>query len=712
MDINTEELTQTLSGGGEEKTSLAISNSLSTQVASMTEKLKELEADYVYATERVTELECMKSKLEKELESVRAEHKQQLEDFRQAYARELERVKASARGERSNPKLSAIWEELTRVERQVSNFEQSASYRLGDLFVKHRHSLRGLVSLPYKIWCLQREVRRERSLDEPVKHSALQKYSVFKLQIIYARSGCEAAEEYVTKVCNRPEEFAKALVELAKLELKVNLTRAKAIGCRAVDADPGVARRASFASFLYEAGSIAEAYKALSALPFSERASLKYQASQIEGAFKLKNATDLIPERAPTSAYDPVARRILYVAASVLPYHVSGYTTRTQNVLSAIIRKGWEVKCIARPGYPLDRPDAREVEVGNEYELDGVKYRLLGGKERNKVDSEQYLLLAAKQIAEEIRAFKPMVVHAASNYETALPALIAARQLGIPFYYEVRGLWEYTAASKRAGWETTERFALDRKLESLAAQHAEGVFTLTNAMADELVARGVTHECVQLLPNAIDLQKFQSRPYNKLLASKLGIKRDDYVIGYIGSLVGYEGLDDLLVAVSMFKETMSEVQLVIVGAGAIMNDLQWQVQQLGIDKNVHFVGRVAPDSVQEYFSILDVVALPRKDIPVCRLVSPLKPLEAMAMRVPMVVSSVNALSEMVKHEQTALIHQSEDPADLCRCLKRLADDSLLRKNLAENAFQHVHDNRTWSQVIGVVVEAYERYQKV
>jgi glycosyltransferase involved in cell wall biosynthesis len=310
------------------------------------------------------------------------------------------------------------------------------------------------------------------------------------------------------------------------------------------------------------------------------------------------------------------------------------------------------------------------------------------------------------------REQRPAVIHAASNYEAALPALIAARRLGVPFIYEVRGLWEYTAASKRSGWEATERFALDRQLESLTASEADAVLTLTGAMADELVQRGVSCERISLAPNGVDPSVFERRPHNASLAAELGLRPGVFTVGYIGSIVSYEGLEDLLKAFKLLCDAGIDSRLVVVGDGKSLAGLKSLAEKLEVSDRVIFTGRVSHIEVPRYFSILDAIAIPRKPYKVCQLVSPLKPLEAMAMKVPLVVSDVLALAEMIMDGETGLIHKANDPTSLFKSLAQLASSEELRSQLADSAYHHVLEYRTWDTVVGEFSGLYRRLAHV
>jgi glycosyltransferase involved in cell wall biosynthesis len=300
------------------------------------------------------------------------------------------------------------------------------------------------------------------------------------------------------------------------------------------------------------------------------------------------------------------------------------------------------------------------------------------------------------------------VIHAASNHEAAIPALIAARRLGIPFAYEVRGLWEYTAASRIPDWEQTERFALDRRLETLAASQADQVFTLTRALADELAARGVDAGRIGLAPNGVDPAAFPEVARDPSLAESVGIAQSPFTVGYVGSVVAYEGLDDLVAAFAQVANEVKGARLLVVGDGDALPGLRAQARALGLEAVVAFLGKVPPAEVPRYFALLDAVALPRKPVKVCELVSPLKPLEAMAVGVPLVVSDVGALREMVRPNETALVHHAGDVSSLAESLLRLATDRQLAARLAEAARRDALANRTWDRVVAGICRSYEK----
>jgi glycosyltransferase involved in cell wall biosynthesis len=298
-------------------------------------------------------------------------------------------------------------------------------------------------------------------------------------------------------------------------------------------------------------------------------------------------------------------------------------------------------------------------------------------------------------------------VQAASNSRNALPALIAARRIGAKFIYEVRGLWELTAATRLSGWEKTERYRLDRDLEVLIASHADHVLTITQGVADELILDGVSPDRLSLLPNAVDPEIFRPMPKDPALLERLKIAQDDFVLAYAGSLTVYEGLDDVIAALPRLLQAGIQPKFIVAGDGEYRQHMQRLAASLGVSDRVTFAGRVRPDEIQAYLSLADVVTIPRKPFKVCMVVSPLKPFEAMAMEKALILSDLPALTEIVEDGKTGLICKAADPADLAAVLERLARKPDLRGELGRAARRWVVEKRSWVQNAANLKELYE-----
>jgi glycosyltransferase involved in cell wall biosynthesis len=221
---------------------------------------------------------------------------------------------------------------------------------------------------------------------------------------------------------------------------------------------------------------------------------------------------------------------------------------------------------------------------------------------------------------------------------------------------------------------------------------------LTTALADELVQRGVQRDRISLAPNGIDPQAFRPIERDSAAAAEMGLTDDAFVVGYIGSVVAYEGLDDLLGALRVLAHQYPNLRVIIVGDGDIRMPLEQKSKEYGVADRVIFTGKVPPDAVSRYFSLFDAIALPRKPYQVCRLVSPLKPLEAMAMNVPMIVSDVEALAEMLEHGISALVHKAGDPESLATAIEALIIKPELGPQLAFKAREQMLPTRTWSNI--------------
>ena len=395
--------------------------------------------------------------------------------------------------------------------------------------------------------------------------------------------------------------------------------------------------------------------------------------------------------------------RLAYVLHNTLPYSSGGYATRSHGVASGLMGAGQEVVCMSRPGYPLDiRPELAPADVYLVDRIDGVVYQRALSPLRTGIPEYQYVLEAADRMEAEFRRLNPKAVMAASNYVTGLPALIAARRIGIPFFYEVRGLWEITRMSRDEKFAGSISFDVQRHIESTLAAEAEHVFTLTEPMREELIARGVEAQRITLLPNSVDVDRFTPRPRDQALAAELGIGPDTLVIGYIGTFVDYEGLEDLAAACVKLHQRGHDFRLLLVGnenasgaeRGPITEKILRVAAEGGIESKLMMPGRIPHEQVESYYSLLDICPFPRKPWPVCEMVSPMKPLEALAMRKAVVVSSVRALREMVQHDETGVVYDKGDVDSLATALERLLENPELREKLGCAGRDWVGSERT------------------
>ncbi len=415
---------------------------------------------------------------------------------------------------------------------------------------------------------------------------------------------------------------------------------------------------------------------------------------------------EAIPRRA-SPAVEPVAGRLAYGLHNRLPWSSGGYATRAQGLAAGMRAAGLEVVGVTRPGFPLDlRPELTPEDLSLRDTIEGIDYHRISFPQRTDIPVADYMRAAADALEDKLRQLRPAWVMAASNHVTALPALIAARRLGLPFVYEVRGFWEVTRQSREPEFERQAAFRIQRQLESGVARAADHVLTLTGPMQEELVRRGVDARKITLLPNSCDPARFAPRPRDPVLADRLGIPATVPVIGYIGTFVQYEGLEDLVAACALLLDRGRDFRLVLVGnenasggeKGPITAEIGRLAAATGLADRLIMPGRVPHEEVEAYYSLLDIAPFPRKPQPVTEMVSPMKPLEALAMEKAVVVSSVAALTEMIADERTGLVFAKGEVASLADALDRLIGDPALCARLGRDGRDWVVRERTWSEM--------------
>jgi glycosyltransferase involved in cell wall biosynthesis/polysaccharide pyruvyl transferase WcaK-like protein len=417
-------------------------------------------------------------------------------------------------------------------------------------------------------------------------------------------------------------------------------------------------------------------------------------------------------------AFVPRPDRICYVLHNSLPYSSGGYATRGHGLALGLRAVGIEVACITRPGFPFDvKPELEGTTLPSEDLIDDISYLRVWEPRRNAGLLYHYVRGAADAFEARFREIRPALIMAASAYLSALPALIAARRLGLPFIYEVRGFWEITRLSRQPGYDNKPFFHVQKAIEAEIASRADYVFTLTAPMREELVQRGVSAEKISLLPNSCDSDRFTPRHRDAVLAARLGIPADVPVIGYIGTFVQYEGLEDLAAACARLRSRGMVFRLMLVGnedtsgsgRGRITGEIERIAAEEGLAEWLIMPGRVPHEEVEAYYSLIDIAPFPRKPQPVTEMVSPMKPLEALSMEKAVVVSSVRALTEMVHDEETGLVFEKGSIESLANTLARLISDPELRGRLGRTARAWVARERTW---IATATKARDEIKRV
>lgn len=544
------------------------------------------------------------------------------------------------------------------------------------------------------------------------------------------------------------------------------------------------------------------------------------------------------PELPPFQA-DIASKTVLHLVGKALPDTQSGYTLRTQYTVEAQQRVGLEPVVVGQVGASDHRHERTETYVHA-----GVRYYLLGGPQRGEVGWDDWLRRNVEQLAEVVRLTKPAVLHAHSDFMNSMIAQVVGDAYGIPVVNETRGFWEESWLSRTAneeGWNDLdlirqryglpEMYTLRVEREAHARHKADYVLTLAGVM-DRHIRKvafdaGMPVDRLALAPNAVHAEDFPVLPRSEKVLVEHGIPVDAVVIGYISSMVEYEGVDTLLQAIFLLNEarkassvadqgtgeiaidaiegdgeaqsaqatvpdtgsrrsvatvpiaaapdavtsmrdslhrasefygsagtvladpeltiavppasTMSPlieamrsfrpdataddhrenaqrlvdaarslgaapIHLLLVGGGAHLDHLRQLAEGLEI-ANVTFTGRVPHESVLDYYSGIDLFVIPRKPVAVTRLVTPLKPFEALSTGRPGLFSDVEALAEIARESGGAATFRAGDASDLAlRIADLLLDPDRLAEMSAAGA-KWVRSERTWD------LNAYE-YMRV
>ena len=383
--------------------------------------------------------------------------------------------------------------------------------------------------------------------------------------------------------------------------------------------------------------------------------------------------------------------RTLHVLDHSIPLH-SGYTFRTVALLREQRALGWET-------FQLTSPKHGETSVPFD-DVDGLRfYRTSVAKgtlARVPVGKELALMKQLERRLEEVaRDVRPDIIHAHSPVLNALPAIAVARKLAIPMVYEIRAFWEDAAVDHGSTTEGSLRYRATRKLETRAIQQADHVFTICEGLRADILSRGISADKVTVIPNAVDIASFNlASPPDPDLLQQWGLTGKT-VIGFVGSFYAYEGLDLLLEALPAITEKRPDIRVLLVGGGPQEANLRQQAEKLGLEDVVVFAGRVPHQEVSRYYDLINILAYPRYPIRLTELVTPLKPLEAMAQGQLFVASDVGGHRELVEHNKTGILFEAGDRQALAGAILELLNNRQHWPDLKANGRQFVENVRNW-----------------
>ena len=384
--------------------------------------------------------------------------------------------------------------------------------------------------------------------------------------------------------------------------------------------------------------------------------------------------------------------RILHVLDHSLPLH-SGYAFRTRAIMRAQHVRGWQVVGVT---------GARHKDAGSAVDIiDGLTFHRTPpiGKLPGVLSELNEVRSLARKLDAVAEEFQPDVLHAHSPVLGALAALRVARRRRLPLLYEIRAFWEDAAVGNGTGTEGSMRYRATRAVETWAARRADAVAVICQGLRSDLIARGIEANKIMVSPNGVDLEMFGAPVIRDIaLAQRLELNASD-VIGFIGSFYDYEGIDDLIEAMPALLALRPEAKLLLVGGGPMEAALRAQAAASTAAGQIIFVGRVPHENVAQYYSVIDVLAYPRKKMRLTDLVTPLKPLEAMAQGKLVAASDVGGHRELIEDGVTGTLFAANDPGAIAKSLDRLLSDGSSWQKRIKAARTFVEQDRNWSSNI-------------
>jgi PEP-CTERM/exosortase A-associated glycosyltransferase len=400
--------------------------------------------------------------------------------------------------------------------------------------------------------------------------------------------------------------------------------------------------------------------------------------------------------------------RILHVLDHSIPAH-SGYTFRTLAILREQRRRGWETFHLTSPKHPGATAEEEDVDGWHFYrtlQAPGEGGGLPGLGEIALMRRLEKRLEAVAQLV------KPDVLHAHSPVLNGIPAIKAGRRLRIPVVYEVRAFWEDAAVDHGTTQEGSLRYRLTRALETYALRRADAVTTICEGLRGDIVARGIPAERVTVIPNAVDIEKFSAggEP-DPQLRRRLGLDGCT-VLGFLGSFYAYEGLALLVEALPEITKIIPEARVLLVGGGPQEANLKALAAKLGLEDKVLFVGRVPHDQVNRYYDLVDILVYPRLSMRLTDLVTPLKPLEAMAQGRLLAASDVGGHRELIRDDDTGVLFAAGSPEALARRVIDLLRHPERWPALKANARRFVETERAWKLSVARYESVYADAQRI
>ena len=313
-------------------------------------------------------------------------------------------------------------------------------------------------------------------------------------------------------------------------------------------------------------------------------------------------------------------------------------------------------------------------------------------------------LTASKMVNELVRnegfLFDIVIAH---DWLSAMGGIAIKRELGLPFAFHVH--------STEKGRTMGNGSEVVSNIEMRAAQTADMIVTVSNAMKDELIGLGFPAEKIRVIYNGVDPEKYSRSQVSQEKVQEIrqlyGLKDDDLMVLFLGRLVSVKGVDKLIAAMTHVLQKIPNARLVIVGLGDMQDYLSRLAQNLKLQDNIKFRFEFIPEEERiAHYAACDVAVFPSVYEPFGIVA-----IEAMSMEKPVVggASGASGMREIVVasgEEQCGFHVNPNDPTDIAWGIISALQDPQKRQLLGQNGRKRVLKEFTWDEIAKRTVQNY------
>jgi len=396
--------------------------------------------------------------------------------------------------------------------------------------------------------------------------------------------------------------------------------------------------------------------------------------------------------------------KILHILDHYKP-HFSGYVFRTSYILQYQRKLGLDPVVLTSPKQGDAKTDMQEMDNVRIYHTRQNNFGIVPFIKEVKL-----MKALQRRIEEVIHKEKPDIIHAHSPSLNGIPSLREGRKYGIPVVYEVRAFWEDAAVDHGTFSESSLQHRASRFIETNLLKKVDAVFTICEGLKRDMISRGISGDRITVIPNCVDADSFYPVSYDMEIAGKYNL-RNKIVYGYIGSFYKYEGVDLLIESFAGVLKDIKDARLLLVGDGEEKEKLIEKTSILGLDGKIIFTGKMPHEEVKKYYSVVDILVYPRKRMRLTELVTPLKPLEAMAMGKVVVGSDVGGIMELITDGENGFLFKAGDTEALSRLMHSIAVNRKNLQGISKTAIETVMEKHLWESAVKRCLPVYERLLK-